>query len=222
MPNPYSTLFWSDTQKFGVNSAEERFRALGAIMGEDDELVILRHPIDALGREYQAAHTAASNLGLHIQILDERDVMALKLSKIAANGGDFIRCYDRAPDGTETPTGGAGNNGVWADGSLRELKDNMKDLTEQQIDKILNNLKVYRFNFKNDSEKIIFVGPEAAEFRELTSWGDGRTLAPGTIAGIALRCVQYVWQFVSGLDKRLKAIENRLALTEDADGNPDV
>ena len=219
---PFQKIFWATTQKHAPNNYEQRFRLFGAIIGNEDELVFVRHPVDLLGLPYQTDATVASQTGLHIQILDPRNVRALKLSKVAANGGDFIRCYDIAADGTETATGGAGNNGVWADGSLRELKKNMKDLTETQIQNILEKLKVYRFNFINDNEAVVYVGPEAAEFHELTKWGDGRTIAPGTIAGIALRLVQWVWGKVVGIEERLKAIENRLDVTEGSDSAQDV
>ena len=208
---PYRDVFWANTQKHTISAYHDRWLLIGATIGKDDELVIVRHDLSGLMDSVQSGATVASQTGLHINIKDQRDVRVLKLSKVASNGGDFIRCYDVAADGTETATGGAGNSGVWADGSLAELKEGMKDLTEHQINKILDNLEVYRFSFINDTDKVVYVGPEAQEFHELTGWGDGRTIAPGTIAGIALRLVKWVYKKVMDMDKRLKSIETKLA-----------
>ena len=208
---PYRNQFWANTQKHTISAYHDRWLLFGATLGEDDELVIVRHDRSGLMDSVRTGVTTASQVGLHINIKDTRNVRVLKLSKVASNNGDFVRCYDVANDGTETPTGGAGNGGVWADGSLAELKEDMKDLTEPQIKKILDKLEVYRFNFINDAEKIGYVGPEAQEFHKLTGWGDGRTIAPGTIAGIALRLVKWVYKKVMDMDDRLKTIETRLA-----------
>ena len=153
----------------------------------------------------------ASQTGLHIQILDGRDVLPLKLSKAVGNNANFIRLYNIAADGTETAiTGGAVDSGAWTDPSLRELKADMKDLTDNQIEKILNKLKIYRFRYA-DARDITYVSPEAEEFHQLTGWGDGESLPPGTIAGIALRCVQWVYKKVLEFDARLTALETKAA-----------
>ena len=207
---PYRDVFWANTQKHTISAYHDRWLLLGATIGKDDELVIVRHDLSGLMDSVQLGATVASQTGLHINIKDQRDVIALKLSKHEDNNAEFITLYNVADDGTETATGGAADGGAWADASLRELKSDMKDLTEHQINKVLDSLKIYRFKYTNGRD-VVYVSPEAEEFHQLTGWGDGRTLSPGTTAGIALRCVQYVWKFVNSLDKRLKAIETRLA-----------
>jgi hypothetical protein len=210
-PLPYQKAFWSNNQKRAPNAEFDRFLLLGALIGDDDELVIRRLGITGLTDLDQMVSPVASQTGLHLQILDTRNVMALKISKAVGNNANFIKLYNIATDGTETAVaGGAVDSGAWTDPSLRELKADMKDLTDNQITKILEKLNVYRFRYA-DARDITYVSPEAEEFHKLTGWGDGESLSPSTIAGIALRCVQFVWKFVDSLDARLKAIETQLA-----------
>ena len=219
---PFRELFWANTQKHGVNNYEQRFRLMGAVIGEDEELMILRLPVDALGTEYQTEHTAASQTGLHIRIEDTREVLPLKLTKPADNTAYYIQLASIAADGTVTALdSGAADSGAWVDSSSAELKEKMKDLTETQITQLLEDLKIYRFNYINSPETV-YVAPTAEDFHGLTGWGFPRAVSPLTIGSVALRLAQYLWKFAKTLDKRLKAIEDRLALTEDASGNPEV
>ena len=134
---PYRDVFWANTQKHTISAYHDRWLLLGATIGKDDELVIVRHDLSGLMDSVQLGATVASQTGLHINIKDQRDVIALKLSKHEDNNAEFITLYNVADDGTETATGGAADGGAWADASLRELKSDMKDLTETRSAKSL-------------------------------------------------------------------------------------
>ena len=219
---PFRELFWANTQKHALNNYEQRFRLMGAVIGDDEELMILRLPVDALGPEYQTEHTAASQTGLHIQIEDTRDVLPLKLTKPADNNAYYIQLASIAADGTVTLLdAGAADSGAWMDSSSAELKEKMKDLTEAQITKLLEDLKIYRFNYINSPETV-YVAPTAEDFHGLTGWGFPRAVSPLTVGSVALRLAQYVWKFVKTLDKRLKAVEDKLAVIQGSDDAPEV
>ena len=207
-PIPFHSSFWSNNQKRAPNAEFDRFLLFGGVIGKDDELVIRRLGVEGLTDADQTLASVASQTGLHIQIIDTRDVLPIKLSKAAANSSHFLRMANIATDGTETLlTGGITNAGTWVDSSLAEFKENMKDLTDAQIKKILDKAKVYRFNFIDDDSGTVYVSPEAHEFNQLTGLGDGETVSPGTIASIALRLVQWVYKKVVDIESRLTALE---------------
>ena len=216
--DPYEMQFWGNTQKHMLQQYKERFEFGGFIIGPDEELMILRQPIGILQEAYHAEATVASQTGLHIKIDDLRDgIVNLKLSKAYdaddGNDGDFIQMLDYGSDGTATITGRFDEDGVYRATSLAELKENMKDMTEKQIITALEKLPVYRFNYKRSPGRV-HVSPEAAEFKQITGWSDGETLSPMTIAGIALRLVQWVYKKVKGIEQRLEKLEAQNALQQ--------
>ena len=216
--DPYNKQFWGNTQKHSPGTYFDRWMLGGFIIGPDEELMIIRHPIDFIQTDYHDEATVESQTGLNIKIDDLRPGIAnLKLSKAhdPANGnnGNFLETIDYGADGTKTVLGRIDHNGVTLAASLAVFKDNMKDLTDNQILTILEKLPVYRFNYKRSPDQV-HVSPEAAEFNSITKWGDGETLSPMTIAGIALRCVKWVWQKVKGFEERLTQIEAKLSISQ--------
>ena len=203
---PYRNQFWANTQKHTISAYHDRWLLLGATIGPDDELMIVRHDLSGLMDSVQTGATVASQTGLHINIKDTRDVVALKLTDDGGGAGDVIQEIDAAGVVGARLTSG----GTFTNRSLAEFKSNMKDLTETQIEKILGDAKVYRFEYIKEPG-IVYVSPEAAEFYKLTGFGDGTSMAPSTVGAIALRLVQWVYEKVMDIDKRLKAIETRLA-----------
>ena len=208
-PIPFHSSFWSNNQKRAPNAEFDRFLLIGGAIGKDDELVIRRIGVTGLTEADQMAASVASQTGLHIQILDTRAVLPIKLSKAAANSSHFLRMANIATDGTETLlSGGITNTGQWTNSSLAELKENMKDLTDAQIKKIFEKAKVYRFNFIDDASGTIYVSPEASEFHQLTGFGDAETVAPGTLGAIALRLAQWLYKKVVDFEARLTTLES--------------
>ncbi len=214
--DPYKEQFWGNTQKHMLQQYKERFEFGGFVIGPDEEFMIIRQPITILEDKYHAEATVASQTGLHIKIDDLRDgIVNLKLSKAYDaddnNDGDFIQFLDYDSSGAAVITGRFDEDGVYQATSLAEYKENMKDLTEHQMKTILEKLPVYRFNYKRSPNRV-HVSPEATEFKKITGWGNGESLSPMTIAGIALRLVKWVWQKVETFEARLTAIETKLSL----------
>ena len=208
-PMPFEKAFWANTEKDALDGYRDRFRLLGAYINKNGELEIVRQPITGLMPSVQQGAPVTSQTGLVINLIDPRDgVVNLKLKKPASQGegnagnGNFIQFIRN-----DAVVSGINSAGAYVAPSLAELKENMKDLTDAQIKKLLDKAKIYRFNYI-DLPDVVYVSPEASEFNELTAWEDGETINPLSIASIALRLVQWVWKNV---DKRLKAIELKLA-----------
>ena len=203
LPVPYAKQLWGNTQKHTISAYHDRWLLLGAIIDEDEALAFTRLDLDALMDSTKTVATVESQTGLVIDIKDTRDVVALKLKDNGGGSGDVIQEIDSSGSVGAKLTSG----GTWTNRSLAEFKDNMKDLTEAQIKKIIKDVKIYQFEYIKEPE-IVYVSPEAAEFHQLTGFGDGETIAPSTVGAVALRLVQWVWK---NIDKRLKAIEAKLA-----------
>ena len=215
--DPYRQQTWANTQKHMMHLYKERFEMMGAVIGPDQEFAIVRGILEGLPPGMQSELTVESQTGLNIIIEDTRAVVNFKLTKdtgdtVDAAAGDFMQMIVVAADGTRNITGRIGPDGVYASTSLAEFKQGMKDLTEKQIERIIEGVQVYRFTaFGSDQ---IRVGPEAAEFNTLTGYGDSESIAPGTVAGLALRLVKWVWGKVKGYEERLTALEAQLALQQ--------
>ena len=208
---PFARQFFGNTQKHSLEDHEDRFLLFGAIIDDDEAVAITRHDLAGLMDSVQQVATVASQTGLVIRILDTRAVLPLKIAKAASNSANFIQLYNVASDGTETViAGGAVNSGAWTDPSSKELKENFKDLTETQIKNLLEKLKIQRYNYISAPEAV-FVGPTAEDFVQMTGFGYEDSISPLTMGSIALRLVQWVWKKVVGMEKRLKAIETKLA-----------
>ena len=209
--DPYRQQVWANTQKHMVHLYKERFEFMGAVIGPDEEFAIVRMPVDSLPEAMQSEYTVAANTGLNIIIEDERTgVVALKLTntrgEATTGDADFLQAINKAG----TVTAKISKDGTYSNVSLAEFKLNMKDLTEKQIERIIEGVQVYRFTMIGSDQ--IRVGPEAAEFHALTNYGDGESIAPGTVAGLALRLVKWVYEKVKGYEERLTALEAQSAL----------
>ena len=204
--NPYENHFWANTQKHGVNCYEERWRLFGAIIGDDEELCIVRHTTDGLPPNMRTEATVASQTGLHILIKDTRDVVGFIITDEGGGSGDLIQTKDsNGTVGAKLTSGGA-----WTDASSRELKTKMKRLADKDIESMIGKIDVYRYEYlKEPGTK--YISPEAEEFNKATKLGDKRTIAPKSIASIALRAAQLLFDKFKDLDKRLAKLE----LTED-------
>ena len=213
--DPYRRQTWANTQKHMLHQYKERFEFGGFAIGPDEELAIVRGILEALPDAMQSELTVESQTGLNIIIEDTRAVTNFKLTKdtgdlVDGAAGDFIQMVVVAANGDKNVTASIDSTGVYSDSSLAEFKLGMKDLTEKQIEKIIEGVNVYRFT-KIGSDKIR-VGPEAAEFHALTNYGDAESIAPGTVAGLALRLVKWVWNKVKGFEERIAALEAQSVL----------
>jgi len=224
--DPYEQQFWGNTQKHMLQQYKERFEFGGFVIGPDEEFMIIRQPITILEDKYHAEATVASQTGLHIKIDDLRaGVRNLILSKAngTTNNGNFLEAFEYNADG-EIPdalinASGAfigarlTSGGAFTDQSASTLKTNLKDLTERQIESLIEKAKIYRFEYLKEPG-VVYIGPVAEEFHELTGWGDVGSISPKSLAGIALRLVQWVWNKVKGYEDRIAKLETKLALME--------
>ena len=222
---PYEEQFWGNTQKHGPNSVEERYRLLGAVMGPDDELAIIRHPVNLLPASQHADAGVASQTGLNIIIKDTRNVVALKLTDDGGGSGNLIQEINANGNVGARLTSG----GTWTDRSAREFKENMRRIPDIQIKSYIEKMQLYMFNYLKEPG-VKYASPEAGEFYELTNMGDSDTVAPKTVATLALRGVQFLWDKMRDgdtssdgeLQKKVDALEQRLAKMELAnDGGAD-
>ena len=221
--DPYSQEVWTQTEKEMLSVIELRWQMGGFVIGPDNELMIIRHPIDEIIEAMQANHGVNAQSGLHIQIADLRSgVRNLILSKAHGtnNDGNYLEAYEL--DASGDPPAAAmrarlTSSGVFTDLSAAEFKENLRDLTEEQIENILENGKIYLFNYIKEPS-VLYAGPTAEEFHELTGLGDIGSVSPKSLAGIALRLVQWVWKKVdkhlSNIDKRMSKSDKRLAKIE--------
>ena len=205
MARPYEGLFWANTQKDTLNAYHDRWLLFGAVIGEDDELQIVRHDLDALSTPYKTAHTIASQTGLHIVMKDTRDVVALKITDEGEGAGDLIQT--RAADGTVGARLTSG--GTWTDASAKEFKEDMRIVTETFMKEVLDGLNIYSFQYKLEPN-VTYVGPEAGEFHDLTGLGSSKAIAPKSIASIALKGAQMVWQKLKTIESDIAAIKQRM------------
>lgn len=209
---PYENLPWMGTQKHMLQQYKMRYEFGGFIIGPNGELAIVRHPLSAFPESFKTQASVASQTGLNIIIKDERDVVGLKITDEGAGAGDLIQIIDENGDVGAKVTSG----GTWTDASLGALKNNIKGLTDKQLRNIVETVRIHRFEYKKEPG-VIYLSPEATEFHELTNFGDPTTIAPKTIASLALRLVQWMWGKMKKMEERLAAIETRLALEENGE-----
>ena len=219
--SPFANIPWANTQKHAVNAHFDRHLLFGAIIGEDDELLILRHAQSGFHKPLQAGVTVASQTGLHIQSNDTRDgVNLLKLTRGAGAGaGHVIEYTDADAPGIHAYLT---NGGTWTDSSLAESKQNMVEIEDNVIEDILSKVKVYHYQYIKEPG-INYVSPEAEEFTKLTGTGDGRSMSAKTVGSYALRAVKRLWKRMQGYDTQLDNLKKKVAALELqlADGTPD-
>ena len=205
---PYRNIFWGNTQKHTPNAYHDRWLLGGFIMGPDDELTIVRHKLDGLASPYQTEATIASQTGLHIVMKDDRAVTALKITDEGGGSGDLIQEIDPS---MSTPIGGRLTSaGVWTDRSSRESKEKIKNLTDNAITDILENVKVFTYQYIKEPG-VLYASPVAEDFYASTKFGDSSSISAKTIGSLALKGVQFLWSKI----KKLEALESKMEAAAD-------
>lgn len=88
--------------------------------------------------------------------------------------------------------GGSGaycNGGAWVDGSSRQFKDNIKNLTAAEASEVLNELNPVKFNYKEDNTEEC-LGFIAEDVPELVATKDRKGMSPMDIAAVLTKMVQ--------------------------------
>jgi hypothetical protein len=182
------------------------------------------HYTFAAGSKAKALHEgavviAADNSGL--TVADSIASGGAEQMVLRADGGLYItNTFGGAPyDNTNiiTTRGGAylsGNGTNWTNSSDRNLKENFTIIDRNEILELLSQLKITRWNYKEDNNDITHIGPVAQDFYALFGLGKNeRSISTIDPSGIALAAIQELYrQNQSQMDEiqNLKSEINRL------------
>ena len=207
MARPYENLPWGRTQKDSPGAYHDRWLLFGAVLGPDNELAIVRHDRLGLPVALQPQSTVASQTALHLINKDNRAVVPFKITDEGeGSGGDLLRAYTRTSTPATPHFASLSAGGAWTNASSEHVKRELKTLPTEQVTKIIEKLKVYRYEYIAEPG-MKYVSPVAEEFHELTGTGNDSTIAPSTLASYALRACQIIW-------KRIKDMPSKAALTK--------
>ena len=96
------------------------------------------------------------------------------------------------PGAWETTMGRIGDIGgaIFPFLSDRNIKKNIKPIKKDIIPTKLKKLPISTWEYKDDSEGLIHIGPMAQDFHELFGTGDDRTIHPVDVAGVTLGAIK--------------------------------
>jgi hypothetical protein len=101
--------------------------------------------------------------------------------------------------------GGGYYDGNWVNGSSRELKENIKDLSTDEALVALEGLKPVRYNYKKQDEE--HVGFIAEDVPELVSMNNKNGLAAMDFIGVLTKVVQEQQKTISKMEERIAQLE---------------
>jgi hypothetical protein len=92
--------------------------------------------------------------------------------------------------------------------SDRALKGNIKPVDGREILERLSRIPIVRWNFKSDYASVQHIGPMAQDFHAAFGLGDSdRHIAANDADGIALVCIQALWELSREKDQRIDRLE---------------
>lgn len=94
--------------------------------------------------------------------------------------------------------------GVWTNASSKELKENIRELSESEAVSALDELNPVRFNYKADKEEE-HTGFIAEEVPSLVATKDRKSLSPMDIVGVLTKVVQQQQKRMAELEARLES-----------------
>lgn len=180
--------------------------------------------LDVVGRIYSRNHIIISN---NCALLFKRNDNSTNFYGVSSDNNNDLHLYTSGFKrisikdngyvgiGTSSPTNpleisnGAyvSTGGVWMNASSKKYKENITDLTTEEADNVLNELKPKKFNYKND-KKEKHIGFIAEEVPELVASKDRKSLSPMDIISILTKVVQEQKKEIEELKQRLNNIEN--------------
>lgn len=98
--------------------------------------------------------------------------------------------------------------GVWTNNSSRELKENIEDLTLDEAEETLENLKPVKYNYKVDKSEN-YVGFIAEDVPDSVAMNDRKHLVAMDIVGVLTKVVKQQQKTIEELNKRLEKLENK-------------
>lgn len=108
---------------------------------------------------------------------------------------------------TLTTTGDLSITGTFAQGSSRELKENITELSSKEALETLADLSPVKFKYKADTEKVQHIGFIAEDVPELVATPDRKRLSSMDIVGVLTKVVQEQQQTILVLAEKVKALE---------------
>jgi hypothetical protein len=93
--------------------------------------------------------------------------------------------------------------GAWVDGSSREYKENIQDLSLEEAKATLTELNPVTFNYKTPSDPDQYVGFIAEDVPDLVATNDRKSMSPMDVVGVLTRIVQ-------DQEERIKQLESQL------------
>ncbi len=99
--------------------------------------------------------------------------------------------------------------GTLTEGSSRDSKENITDISSQEAHETLKNLQPVRFNYKGAIERDFHLGFIAEDVPELVATADRKGVRAMDFVAILTKVVQDQQKTISALEERLKALEER-------------
>ncbi|MCU0286342.1 MAG: tail fiber domain-containing protein [Acidobacteria bacterium] len=107
--------------------------------------------------------------------------------------------------------GGSGaycDGGTWVDGSSRQFKNNIKNLTSAEAKETLENLNPVKFNYKED-ETDQHLGFIAEDVPQLVATKDRRGMSPMDIVAVLTKVVQEQQKTIAQLQEKVTQLEKK-------------
>ena len=181
-------------------SRKRRFWDLGADLNNDGCLRIYRLP------------TGGSKEGNRCLQLHQMDtVQNPEVLEIINEGSGNSLIFRDAPGGTlqaRVDSDGDFFGVSFNTTSAEALKENFKEIRDSTAEKIIKNLKVKSWNFKSTPSRRQ-VGPTAENFKDVTGYGKGEAVDTGTLLGLTVRMLQFLYKKVTKLEARLDLMESQ-------------
>ncbi|MDZ8224107.1 MULTISPECIES: tail fiber domain-containing protein [unclassified Nostoc] len=192
----------------------------GAAAAKGLPLVVGNEPAQAqtIGTFAEVRVASSNNPQVTIVQTNNNDFARLRFSTFGksawdiATGGsnNVMNFFNPAVRGnvmTLTTTGNLSITGVFAQGSSRELKENITELSSKEALETLANLSPVKFKYKADTEKVQHVGFIAEDVPELVATPDRKRLSSMDIVGVLTKVVQEQQQTILALAQKVKALE---------------
>ncbi|MBD2728898.1 tail fiber domain-containing protein [Nostoc sp. FACHB-892] len=192
----------------------------GAAAAKGLPLVVGNEPAQAqtIGTFAEVRVASSNNPQVTIVQINNNDFARLRFSTFGksawdiATGGsnNVMNFFNPAVRGnvmTLTTTGNLSITGVFAQGSSRELKENITELSSKEALETLADLSPVKFKYKADTEKVQHIGFIAEDVPELVATPDRKRLSSMDIVGVLTKVVQEQQQTILALAQKVKALE---------------
>lgn len=104
------------------------------------------------------------------------------------------------------------NGGTWVNASDANLKENFRDVSEEELLAAISQLRITEWNYKNEDERVRHIGPTAQDFHEAFGVGsDNESISTIDPAGIALAAIKELerrTRRIGELEKKVERLES--------------